>query len=132
MFFCFLFYPAIGLHRSSCWQMFFKTRVLKNFSVFTGKHLCWRLILIKLQALNACNFIKKRLTYRCFRVDVLKLLRTATLKNICQQLLLYRPIAEKNKDRNKINLMFNYVLEYCISKKFIRYILYTGNCCFYL
>ena len=31
--------------------------VLKNFVIFTGKHLCWRLFLIKLQA---CKFIEKR------------------------------------------------------------------------
>ena len=31
-------------------EMFFKTGVLKNFANFTGKHLCWSLFLIKLQA----------------------------------------------------------------------------------
>ena len=31
-------------------QMFFKVGVLKNFANFTGKHLCWSLFLIKLQA----------------------------------------------------------------------------------
>ena len=34
--------------------MFFKIDVLKNYSIFTGKHLCWSLILIKLQACKAC------------------------------------------------------------------------------
>ena len=34
--------------RSSRLQMFFKIFVLKNFSIFTGKHLCWSLFLIKL------------------------------------------------------------------------------------
>ena len=33
--------------------MFFKIVVLKNFAIFTGKHLCWSLFLINLQA---CNF----------------------------------------------------------------------------
>ena len=37
--------------RSSRSQMFFKIGVLKNFANFTGKHLCWSLFLIKLQAL---------------------------------------------------------------------------------
>ena len=36
--------------RSSCLQMFFKIEVLKNFAKFTVKHLCWSLILVKLQA----------------------------------------------------------------------------------
>ena len=36
--------------RSSHLQMFFKIGVPKNFANFTGKHLCWNLILIKLLA----------------------------------------------------------------------------------
>ena len=41
--------------RSSRSQMFFKIGVLKIFSIFTGKHLCWSLFLIKLQALRSYN-----------------------------------------------------------------------------
>ena len=36
--------------RSSRLQMFFNTGALKNFAIFTGKHLCWNLFLLKLQA----------------------------------------------------------------------------------
>ena len=36
--------------RSSHSQLFFKIGVMKNFATFTGKHLCWNLFLIKLQA----------------------------------------------------------------------------------
>ena len=32
--------------------MFFKIGVLKNFSIFRGKYLCWSLSLINLQACN--------------------------------------------------------------------------------
>ena len=39
-----------GRYRSSRCQMFFKIGVPKNFVTFTGKHLCWSLFLIKLQA----------------------------------------------------------------------------------
>ena len=35
-------------NRSSRSQMLFKIGVLKNFTIFTGKHLCWSLFLIKL------------------------------------------------------------------------------------
>ena len=35
------------------------------------------------------NVVKKRLQYRCFPVKLEKFLRTPTLKNICQRLLLY-------------------------------------------
>ena len=37
-----------------------KKSVLKNFAIFTGKHLCW----------NACIFIKNRLKCGCFPVNV--------------------------------------------------------------
>ena len=46
--------------RSSCSQVFFKIDVLESFEIFTGKHLCWSLFLIKLHAQKGCNFIKKR------------------------------------------------------------------------
>ena len=36
--------------RSRRLQMFFKINVLTNFAILTGKHLCWGLFLIKLQA----------------------------------------------------------------------------------
>ena len=35
--------------RRSCLQMFFKIGVLKNYIIFTQKHLCWDLFLRKLQ-----------------------------------------------------------------------------------
>ena len=41
---------------------------LKNFAIFTGKHLCWSLFLLKLQA---CKFIVKRLQHRGFLVNFL-------------------------------------------------------------
>ena len=65
--------------RSSRSQMFFKIDVLKNFIIFTGKHLCWSLFLIKLQAfscfpVNNAEFLKAALFWnnsggyfsRCF------------------------------------------------------------------
>ena len=88
-------------------QMFFKIGVLKNFAIFTGKHPCWSLFLIKLKPnighmflktrvlkkfaiftgkhlcwrLKACNFIKKRLQHRCFFLNVAKSLRTAFIEH---------------------------------------------------
>ena len=44
---------------SSPSQMFFNLGV-KNFGIFTGKHLCWSLF-SEVVGLKACNFIKKRL-----------------------------------------------------------------------
>ena len=39
-------------------------------------------------SLKACNFIKKRLQHRCCPVNIAKFLRTPTLRNICERLLL--------------------------------------------
>ena len=46
-------------------SVFYKKAVIKNFAIFTGKHLCWSLFLIKLQAFrpdskrdsNICIFL---------------------------------------------------------------------------
>ena len=59
--------------------MFFKIGVFKNLALFPGKHLCWSLFLIKLQAFQGCNFIKKRLN-TCFPVSA-KFLRKLFSQN---------------------------------------------------
>ena len=52
-------------------KMFFEIGVLKNFAIFRGKHLCWILLLIKLQAGN-------------FPVNIAKFLRTPFfIKHLC-------------------------------------------------
>ena len=65
----FLETPLMRMHRSSCSQIFFKIGVLKKFAIFTGKHLCWSLFSIKLQA---CNLTKKWFQYKCFPVNIAK------------------------------------------------------------
>ena len=45
--------------RGSHLQMFFKIGVLRNFAIFTGKHLCWSLFLIKLQTLRPATLVKR-------------------------------------------------------------------------
>ena len=64
------------IYRSSCLQMFFKITVLKNFTNFTGTHLCWSLLLNKVSGLKVCNFIKNRLQHRCFTKKFAKFSRT--------------------------------------------------------
>ena len=52
-------------------QMFFKMSVLKNFAISTGKHLCWSLFLIKLQASNTVHiekFLRTAFFYRTLLV----------------------------------------------------------------
>ena len=65
--------------KSSCAEVFYKKGVLRNFVTFTGKHLCQRPFLIKLQAWPAI-LLKKGLRHRCFLVNVTKFLRTPFLQ----------------------------------------------------
>ena len=67
--------------------MFFKISVVNNFALFTGKHLCWCLILIQFQA---------RRKPRCFSVNVPKFLRTAFF---IEHLFLTKEIAVFNNCR---------------------------------
>ena len=55
--------------KNSRLQIFFEISVLKNFSIFTGKYMCWGLFLKK-------ETIKKSLQRRCFPVSIAKFLRT--------------------------------------------------------
>ena len=96
--------------------------VLKNFVIFTGKHLCWSLFLIKLQA---CKFIEKRLQHWCFPLHVKKFLRTPILKNIRERLLLIILLVlsnlfvfgclftmiKKNWSFGEENVHWNYIME---------------------
>ena len=45
--------------RSSRSKMLLKMDVLKNFAIFTEKHLWWSLVFNKVTGLQACNFSKK-------------------------------------------------------------------------
>ena len=68
--------------------MSFNIDVLKDFAIFTGKHLCWNLFLIKIQAWRPATLLKKRLQHRCFPVNVAKFLITATfIEDLWRQLL---------------------------------------------
>ena len=60
---------SLPIYRSSRSQMLFTIGVLKSFTIFSRKYLCWSLFIIK--------FIKKRLHHRCFLVHIATFLRTA-------------------------------------------------------
>ena len=66
--------------RSSCLQILYKLRVLKNFAIFTGKGLYWKILVIK-----------RRLQHRCSSGNMAKVLRTPTpfLQNTSRWLLLH-------------------------------------------
>ena len=48
-----------GFFKSSRSHMFFKIGVLNNFTNFTGKYLCWSLLLIKLQVFRPATLLKR-------------------------------------------------------------------------
>ena len=56
-----------------------KKVILKNFSKFTGKHLCQNLFFNKFAGLKPAALFKKRLWERCFSVNFEKFLRTPFL-----------------------------------------------------
>ena len=66
--------------------MFNEKAALKNFAIFTEKHLPSSLFLNKNVGLQSWNFIKKRLQHRFFPVNIAKFLRTPVLENICERL----------------------------------------------
>ena len=70
-----------GKVRSSRPRVFCKIGVLKNFSKFTGKHLCQSLFFSKVAGLKPATLLKKRLWPRCFPVNFEKSLRTPILQS---------------------------------------------------
>ena len=56
--------------------MFFKIGALRNFAIFIGKHLCWSLFLIKLQAWRYHRCLIDALT-QVLSYEIMKFLRTA-------------------------------------------------------
>ena len=60
--------------------MFFEIGALENVAIFTEKHLCWSLFLIKLQA------------EKHFRVNIANFLGIAFLENTCGCFLKFVPM----------------------------------------
>ena len=66
----------IKIKRRNRSQMFFKIDALKIFAIFTRKHLCWSLFLIKLQAFRTGTLLKRDSNKG---VNIAKFSRTAFL-----------------------------------------------------
>ena len=75
-------------YRSSHQKYSMKEGILRNFTKFTGKHLCQSLFLNKVAGLTPATLLKKRLWHRYFPVNFVKFLRTTFLQNTSQRLLL--------------------------------------------
>ena len=76
------------MDRSSRSQMFFTIVVLKKFANFTGKHQCWGLFLIKLQALRPAT-PTQLIPTQVFFCGIYKILRTLFFTEYFQLLLLH-------------------------------------------
>ena len=53
-----------------------KKGVLRNFTKFTGNHLCRSLFFNKVEGLSPATLLKKRLWHRCFPLNFANFLRT--------------------------------------------------------
>ena len=72
-------FNELTLFRSSRSEVIFKKRVLRNFTKFTGKHLCQKLFFNKFEGLMPATLLKKRLWHMCFPINFVKFLRTPFL-----------------------------------------------------
>ena len=73
--------------------MFFKIDVLKNFVISTGKHLCWSLFLIKLQAFSPASSLKRDYNAGFF---------LWILRNFWEQIFYRTPLAAASVTQNHL------------------------------
>ena len=69
------------VYRGISWQAIFKIGALKNFAAFTGKHLCWSLILVKLLAWFGATLLKRDSHTGVFQWNLLIFKNTFFLQN---------------------------------------------------
>ena len=80
--------PSPHAPRNSLSQIFFKIGVIKNFTNFIGKHQCWSIFSIKLQAWRPATLLKRGSNTGVF---LWKFLRTPFFTEHVQWLLLKKP-----------------------------------------
>ena len=74
--------------RSSHQRCSVRKGVRRNFTKFTGKHLCQSLFFDKVAGMRSATFLKNRLWQRCFPVSFVKFLSTPFSQNTSWRLLL--------------------------------------------
>ena len=82
------FHVSIANNKKQPPDVFYKKAVLKYFSVFQGKHLCWSLFLIKLSACRSATLLKRNSNTSGFLLNIAKCLKAHILRKICERLLL--------------------------------------------
>ena len=68
--------------------MFLKKELLKNFTKFKGKHLCWSLFFNKDPGLRPATLLRKRLQQR-FSCEFCEVFKNTFLQNTSRRLLLF-------------------------------------------
>ena len=94
--------------------MFCKNAVLRNFTKFTEKHLCYSLFLNKVSGLKSATSLKRRLWHQCFPVNFVKFLRAPFSIEHLLWLLLYH----KKSTGNYKNVMMKFLALtlYCLAR----------------
>ena len=90
-------------YRSSRPQVFCEKGVLRNFTKFTGKHLCQSLFLNKVAA---CNFIKKETLAQVFSCEFCEISKTTFFTEYLWWLLLDINISTIKESSSFISTLF--------------------------
>ena len=77
------------IFRNNCTQMFFKRGVIRNIVIFTRKHLCWSLFLLKLEPLSFyfISTTSQETSTQMFSCENCKILRIVFVEHIRRVLL---------------------------------------------
>ena len=79
-----------------------KKAVLKHFAIFTGKHPCWNLFLIKLQT-KAYNFIKNETPAQVFSYECCEIFKNTDFEEHLRTAdSAYTPISSHNSSKKSI------------------------------
>ena len=100
-------------------EVFREKGVLRNFTKFTGKHLCQNLVLNKVAGLKSATLFKKRFWHRCFPVNFVKFLRTPFCTEHLWWLLLKR--------RRRTFLITQFTFTLCLAFIFSTFTVYFGG-----
>ena len=95
-------------YRSSRLEVFCRKGVLRNFEKFTGKHLCQCLLFNKVAGLRTVTLLKQRFWCRCFPANFSKFLKTPSITEQLQWLLLKTPVNQLIFREELIDLQLNY------------------------
>ena len=78
----------VGPLENSRSQMFFKIGVLKHFTIFTRKHLCWKYFLRKFKACRPAILSKRDSNTNVFS-ECCEIFKNTYFQEHCERLLLY-------------------------------------------